>query len=132
MRKFFAVAMGSVVALAGFAGAAHASATVDLIWIDVSDTDTMGDPLCLRPQGIAGNGRDCPVDPRSNDAMSVSSVAVSDNITLAVILIPGPLGSIGGGVSVNYADALPTLSVIGFQSFTTTKPLWYLPQQLGS
>ena len=31
MRKFFAVALGSVVALAGFAGTANASATVDLI-----------------------------------------------------------------------------------------------------
>jgi len=32
MRKFFAAAVGSVVALVGFAGAANASATIDLIW----------------------------------------------------------------------------------------------------
>ena len=38
MRKFFAVAMGSMVALAGVRGAANASATVDLVWIDVSTT----------------------------------------------------------------------------------------------
>jgi hypothetical protein len=41
MRKFFAAAAaaaaGSVVALAGFAGVAHSSATIDLIW---DDTDT--------------------------------------------------------------------------------------------
>jgi hypothetical protein len=40
MRKFFAVALGSVVALVGFAGAASASGTVDLIWRS-SGTDTV-------------------------------------------------------------------------------------------
>jgi len=40
MRKFIAVALGSVVALVGFAGAASASATVDLIWRE-SGTDTV-------------------------------------------------------------------------------------------
>jgi hypothetical protein len=48
MRKFFAVATGSVVALVGFASAANASATIDLIWIDVSVTDSSG-PVCLKP-----------------------------------------------------------------------------------
>ena len=40
MRKFIAVALGSVVVLVGFAGAASASATVDLIWRE-SGTDTV-------------------------------------------------------------------------------------------
>jgi hypothetical protein len=39
MRRFFAVAMSSVVALVGFAGVANASATIDLIW---DDTGTNG------------------------------------------------------------------------------------------
>ena len=52
---------------------------------------------------------------------------VTDNITLGVILTAGPNGSIGGGVSVNYGDAMPTLSVVQFQSLTTTLPWPYLP-----
>ena len=73
MRKFIAVAMGSVVALVGFAGAANASATVDLIWIDISDVDTNGIPICLRPLN-----RDCP-----QLGTTLTSVAVTDTITLA-------------------------------------------------
>jgi len=38
MRKFLAVAMGSMLALVGFAGAANASATVDLLWDNGTDT----------------------------------------------------------------------------------------------
>ncbi len=36
----FVAAVGSAVALVGFAGAANASATIDLIWAD-TDTDTI-------------------------------------------------------------------------------------------
>jgi hypothetical protein len=39
MRKFFVAAAGSVVALAGFAGVAHSSATIDLIWEDTGTND---------------------------------------------------------------------------------------------
>jgi hypothetical protein len=127
-----ATATAGMVALLGFAGAARASATVDLIWIDVSQTNTAGDPICLLPAN-----RNCAPDPRSLDGgvtltSLASSVALSDNITLGVILTAGPNGSIGGGVSVNYGGALPKLGVVGFQSFATTLPLAYLPLNLGS
>jgi hypothetical protein len=120
--------MGSMVALVGFAGAANASATVDLMWIDVTVTNAMGNTICL---GAAN--RNCPPDSRSSDSgVTVSSVATTSDITLAVILTAGPIGSWGGGVSVNYGDALPKLGVIGFNAFTTTKPFVYLPKQLGA
>jgi hypothetical protein len=109
-----AAAMGSVVALVGFAGAADASATVDLIWIDKTDTACTDD-----------GRRDCP-----RIGADISSVALGDNITLAVILTAGPGGSIGAGVSVDYGNALPALSVVGFQSLPTTLPLPYLPLNL--
>ena len=112
-------AVGSVVALVGFAGAAHASATVDLIWIDVSNTDADGDPICLR-----ADERNCP-----QLGAVISSVAVTDKITLGVIITAGPNGLSGGGVSVNYGDALPKLSVTQFQTLNT--PL-FLPGNLGT
>ena len=121
MRKFFAVAMGSMVALAGFAGAANASATVDLIWIDISTTNTAGNPICLQARN-----RDCP-----QFGTTLSSVAVTDSITLGVIITAGPDGIKGAGVSVNFTDAMPKLSVTGFQRLATTKPLEYLPGTLG-
>ncbi len=58
MRKVVATAMGSVVAIVGFAGAADASATIDLIWIDLSVTNAAGDPICLEPAN-----RNCPPIP---------------------------------------------------------------------
>jgi hypothetical protein len=123
--------MGSVVALVGFAGAASASATVDLIWIDVSVTDVAGDPVCLHPAN-----RNCARDPRSYDYLiggtAIDLVPVSDNITLGVILTAGPKGSMGTGVSVNYGNLLPTFSVAGFQSLATILPLAYLPHHLGT
>jgi hypothetical protein len=123
MRKFFAVAMGSAVALLGFAGAANASATVDLVWIDVTGTTTTGAVICLRPAK-----RNCPVI-----GSIISSIGVvSDAITLGVILTAGDVISIGGSVSVDYSDANATLAVDGFQSLLTTLPLPYLPLALGS
>jgi hypothetical protein len=121
MREFFAVAMGSVVALMGFAGAADASATVDLIWIDVTNVDSSGNPICLRSLQ-----RNCP-----QLGTTLSSVAVTDNITLGVIITAGPGGLVGAGVSVDYSDVLPSLSVNGFQSLTTTSPFYWLPVGLG-
>lgn len=53
-------------------------------------------------------------------------------ITLVAILTAGPDGSWGAGVSVNYGDALPQVSVLGFQSMTTTKPFVYLPLSSGT
>ncbi|MCH7645124.1 MAG: PEP-CTERM sorting domain-containing protein [Myxococcales bacterium] len=65
MRKFFAVAVGSAVALAGFAGAANATATIDLIWDDgsvtfeglnTSETITLSVILTAGPAGSTGAG----------------------------------------------------------------------------
>jgi len=73
MRKFFAAAVASAVALVGFAGMANASATIDLIWAD-NGTDTIG-------PGVPDNTA----------------------ITLQVILTAGAGGSQGAGVSVDYS-----------------------------
>jgi hypothetical protein len=126
MRKFFAVAMGSAVALLGFAGAANASATVDLVWIDVSTTATSGAVICLRAAK-----RNCPVL-GSVIGLTGTTVAVTDSITLGVILTPGPGDSIGAGVSVDYTEAVATVGVTAFQALTTTLPLVYLPLALGT
>lgn len=117
MRKFFAVAMGSVLALAGFASNANASATVDLIWLDLS-----AGTVCQRPAN-----RNCP-----RIGTTLSNVSVSDNITLLVLLTAGPAGSIGGGVSVDYTPTVPSYSVNSFKSFTTIKPKYWLPNTLGT
>jgi hypothetical protein len=123
MRKFFAVAMGSLVALAGFAGTANASATVDLIWID-NTTDT----TCMRPAR-----RDCPrLGITLPNAEYPASLATSDNVTLLVLLTAGPLGSWGGGVSVDYAEAAASYTVTGFRPLLTTKPGAYLNIFAGS
>jgi hypothetical protein len=74
MRKFFATAVVSAVALVGFAGAAGASATIDLLWA-TNDADTIG-----------------PGVPDSNAAV------------LRVILTAGPDGSQGAGVSVDWSQ----------------------------
>jgi len=79
-------AVGSVAALVGFAGAANASATIDLIW--------------------AANGTN-----EIHLSQNNSSV-----ITLQVILTAGPAGSQGAGVSVDYSGALPDFSVVTFAS----------------
>jgi hypothetical protein len=126
MRKFFAVAMGSLVALAGFAGTANASATIDLIWIDVSTTSTSGAIICLRAAK-----RNC-----TQIGTTISSVASSDEITLLVQVTAGPKGVVGGSVSVDYSEFIgagtPDMSVTGFQSFTTTLPFKYFTANLGS
>jgi hypothetical protein len=102
MRKSFAAAVGSVVALVGFAGAANASATIDLIWADTGTNQIGG---------------------------FTSPVAPSADITLQVILYGSPAGALGTGVSVDYSGALPSLTVSGFSS-TLTPP--YLTGKLGT
>ena len=104
--------MAFSLALGGFAGAAQASATVDLIWIDKTDA------ACLDV-----DRRDCP-----ELGTSISSVATSDDIALAVIVTAGPRGLLGAAVSVNYGDS-PVLSVIDYQSLKTPP---YLTLQLGT
>jgi hypothetical protein len=111
--------LGSLVALLGFAGAAQASATIDLIWIDVTNVDTAGNPICLRPAE-----RNCP-----QLGTTLTNVAVTDNITLGVIITAGPGGIVVAGVSVGYGDALPKLSVVGFESLATSV---FLPIHVGT
>jgi hypothetical protein len=128
MRRFFAVAMGSLVALVGFASTANASTTIDLIWIDVTATATNGSVICIKPAK-----RNCGPDLRSPDSgVTVSGLDATDSITLAVVLTAGPAGSNGGGVSVTYSDAIPVLGVTGFQAMTTTIPVYYLPGAAGA
>jgi hypothetical protein len=125
MRKFFAVAMGSLVALAGFAGTANASATIDLIWIDVSTTATNGSVVCIKPAK-----RNCP-----QLGSTITSVASSDSIALLVQATSGPEGLVGAHVSVDFSGVVgpgtPDMSVTGFQSFTTTLPFKYFTANLG-
>jgi hypothetical protein len=124
MRKFFAVAMGSAVALLGFASAANASATVDLVWIDASVTGTNGVAICLRPAK-----RNCQV---IGSTLSVPNTVFDvDNITLAVILTAGDQGSNGGSVSVDYSAVVPQLSVLGYKSLPSAVAPLYLPLALG-
>jgi hypothetical protein len=109
VRKLAAVVIGNVAALVAFAGAASSSATIDLIWIDVTNVDSNGQPICLDRLN-----RNCP-----QLGTTLSNVATSETITLGVIVTAGPAGVIGAGVNVNYGDALPTFSVAGFQSLVT-------------
>ena len=102
MRKFFAAAVSSAVALVGFAGAANASATIDLIWADTGTNQIGG---------------------------FTNPLAQSASITLQVILRGSPAGAMGAGVSVDYRAALPPLTVAGFAS-TLTPP--YLMGKLGT
>jgi hypothetical protein len=113
LTAFAAAAMGSAAALVGFAGAANASATIDLIWIDVSDT------ACTDAAR-----RDCP---RLGEW--IDSVVESDNITLAVILTAGPGGSMGASVSVEYFNIWWPSAVVQFRSLRT--PM-VLPVKLGT
>jgi len=58
MRKFFAAAVASAVALVGFAGIASASATIDLIWAGTGTdtTDTVADSSSITLQVILTAG----------------------------------------------------------------------------
>lgn len=121
MRKFFAVAMGSLVALAGFAGVANASATVDLVWIDISTIGTDGKVTCLKPAK-----RNCPIL-----GSTLSGAATTDLITLGVLVTAGANSLLAAGVDVDFRDAQPKLALDGFQAFTTTRPFEFFPLQFG-
>jgi hypothetical protein len=92
MRALLVGLVGGLVALAGFAGSANASATVDLIW-------------------------------QSTGTNIITGVAVSDSITLDVVITAGPLGSNGGSVSVDYGAVAGVLSVTGFSN--TLDGYWF-------
>jgi hypothetical protein len=80
MRAFLVGLVSGFVALAGFAGSANASATVDLIW-------------------------------QSTGTSTISGLAISDSITLDVMLTAGTNGSNGGSVSIDYSAVAGILSV---------------------
>ncbi len=123
MLKSFAITMVSVLTLLGFAGEADATATIDLIWLDVSNVGTNGKPICLRPLQ-----RNCP-----QLGTTLGNVAATDNITLGVIVTAGAGGVIGAGVSVDYSDALPAFGVIDFRSMITmSQNGWWLQQSVGT
>ncbi len=86
MRAFLVGLASSLVALAGFAGSASASATIDLLWTGSGTATTTG-------------------------------FVTSSNITLNVVLTAGPLGSLGGGMSIDYTALVGDFSVVSFQSF---------------
>jgi len=96
MRKFFAAVVVSAVALVGFAGAANASATVDLFW--------------------GANGAD------PDGTTEIDMLNTGDQATAQVILTAGPLASLGGGISIEYSGLSAALDVIGFAS-TPNAPL---------
>lgn len=82
MRKFFAAAVGSMVALVGFASTANASATVELIW-QATDSSRIGDPDLGQP-----------------------TVVDSSEIILDVVITAGSGGVSIAGVSIDFSDAI--------------------------
>ncbi len=93
MRKCFAAAVGRVAALVGFAGAANASATIDLIW---ADTGTNG--------------------------ITFLETAPT-TITLQVVLTAGPAGSQGAGVTVDFSTAAGKIAFLGAANNATSAAL---------
>jgi hypothetical protein len=85
--------VSGLIALAGLAGTANASATVELIW-------------------------------QSTGTGDITGLAVSDSITLDLVLTAGPNGSNGGSVSVDYSAVVGTLSVTGFSN--TLDAFWFI------
>jgi hypothetical protein len=54
---------------------------------------------------------------------TISGLAISDSITMDVVLTAGPLGSNGGSVSIDYSAVAGTLSVTGFSN--TLDGFWF-------
>jgi len=93
MRNFTATLASGLVALAGFAGSASASATIDLIWA-ATGTNTIS--------GVQ---------------------ATSTVIVLNVVLTAGAAGSLGASVSIDYSDLGLAGSVVTYSSTAFTPPL---------
>lgn len=115
MRKFFAAAVASAVALVGFAGMANASATIDLIWA-ANGTDTIesvadGSAITLQviltagPAGSQGGG--VSVD-YSGALPGVSVVAFASTIGGPLPLLLGSTTDTGSRVeNINSASFPP-------------------------
>jgi hypothetical protein len=93
MRNFTVSLVSGLVALAGFAGSASASATIDLIWAATSTSDISG------------------------------AQATSMNIVLNVVLTAGPGGSIGGGLTVDYSDLVGDFTYVSSLNTAGAVPL---------
>ena len=97
MRNFTVALVSGLVALAGFAGSASASATIDLIWA-VNGTDTIS--------GVQ---------------------ATSTDIVLNVVLAAGAADSLGASVSIDYSDLGLAGSVVTYSSTAFVLPLPFNP-----
>ncbi len=82
MRNFIVGLVSGLVALAGFAGSASASSTIDLIWAATGTSNIS------------------------------SAQITSTNIVLNVVLTAGPDGSRGGGLTVDYSAMLGDFAVV--------------------
>ncbi len=54
---------------------------------------------------------------------TISGLAISDSITMDIVITAGPLGSNGGSVSIDYSAVVGTLSVTGFSN--TLDGYWF-------
>ena len=54
---------------------------------------------------------------------TISGLAISDSITMDVVITAGPNGSNGGSVSIDYSAVVGTLSVTGFSN--TLDGFWF-------
>ncbi|MGE4606470.1 MAG: PEP-CTERM sorting domain-containing protein [Myxococcota bacterium] len=67
-----------------------------------------------------------------NSGTSVTSLAVSSNVTLNVVLTAGPMGLRAAAITLDYADALGSLSVVGITNDPSMQsPSAILPLVLG-
>ena len=144
MRKFFAAALGSAVALVGFAGAAHASATITLLWggaddetggANVSETFTLHVILTAGPQGVSS------VSTTTNffEAFATGTVSVDSFACVPGVLaciFPGfdagdgqiqslSLGATTGGMAAGSSDVIGTITF--HQTFQTPGEFEFRP-----
>jgi hypothetical protein len=94
MRNFTVSLVSGLVALMGFAGSASASATIDLIWAATGTSNISG------------------------------AQATSANIVLNVVLTAGPLGSIGGGLTVDYSTMLGEFAYVSSANTPSSLPIF--------
>ncbi len=131
MRRFFAVAMGSVVALVGFAGAANASATIDLIWANGSNTIedvatssliTLSVILTAGPAGSAGAGV----------SVDYSAVVGKLGVVAFASTAGGPLPIALGGEPNDTGSQIQNISSVAFPPFVGVGIVEGQSHQLGT
>jgi hypothetical protein len=133
MRKFLAVAMGSMLAFVGFAGAANAGATVELIWASTG-TDTIEDVaigseitadivLTAGPEGVSSVGLSVDYS-AAGSAGSVEfarsaclggipgSICFSDGIDTGSQLVGMSAGAFGAGLTDGNTVSVGTVTFL--------------------